>query len=92
MADNNVDKAINCYSLKDEKNLTAVKEKLRMIVGEVHQQIQKKGGLASIKIEEVSIEENTATVVSTLTVKNGDTKTDQTNLVKEDGAWKIKLE
>ena len=91
-ADNNVDKAISCFSLKniDETEITTAKGKLQMIIGGYYQEIQKNGGLASVKTALVEQEGDTATVNAIVTFKNGQTDEQRFNLIKDNG-WKITL-
>lgn len=93
VADNRVEDAVAFFSIKDvkENDLTMVKGKLQMIVGEQYASIQKAGGLQTVDTKSVTIEGETAKVEVELTYGNGKKKTERFTLQKEDGGWKILL-
>jgi hypothetical protein len=93
VAANRVEDAVNFYSLKDvkENDLTMVKGKLQMIVGEQYSRIEGNGGLASVKAKLVEQKDNEATVEVEISYKNGETSTEQIPLLKESGRWKLYL-
>ena len=95
VANNRVDEAIGYFSLEDvkENDLTTVKGKCQMIVGEMYSEIQKDGGLDSLKSNLANNDksDNTARVDVEMKFKNGKTKTERFTLVKESGKWKIKV-
>ncbi|MCL2345606.1 MAG: DUF4878 domain-containing protein [Desulfobulbus sp.] len=93
VAANRTEEAIGYYSLKDvkENDLTAVKGKLQMIVGQQYSSIQEHGGLDSVVTTLAKQDGNTARVDMELKFKNGKTKKDRLNLIQESGAWKIVL-
>jgi hypothetical protein len=92
IADNRVEDAVAHFSIKDvkENDMTAVKGKLMMIVGEQYSKIQSKGGLDSIKTSLVQQEGDKAVVKAELKFKDGTSKEETVKLVK-DGDWKIFL-
>jgi hypothetical protein len=94
VAANHVDEAVSCFSLSDVKesdDLTAVKGKLQMIVGDHHSKIQKKGGLDSIATRTLKQENNSAEVEATVKFKNGETKKETIRLSKDGSDWKLVL-
>jgi hypothetical protein len=92
VAENRVEDAVNFYSLKNvkENNLTAAKGKLQMAVGAQHARIENNGGLASVKTKLVEQKDDEAKVEVEISYKNGQTKTDRIQLVKESGRWKLR--
>jgi hypothetical protein len=64
-------------------------EKLKASVEEESSKMKEKGGVASVTIDEEVIEGDTAKVKYTITYGNGDTESENADLVKEEGAWKI---
>jgi hypothetical protein len=94
VADNRVDEAVGYFSLKDvkENDLTSAKGKVQMIVGQLHSDIQKKGGLESVLTTVGEQTDTTAKVKAEVKFKNGTSKSENFNLVKDsDGSWRIKL-
>ncbi|MDR1423871.1 MAG: DUF4878 domain-containing protein [Azoarcus sp.] len=93
VADNRVDDAVAYFSLQDvkENDLTVVKGKLQMVVGERYSRIQDNGGLESITTEVVEQQDDTARVKVELKFKNGKTKNESARLVKDSGKWKMHL-
>jgi len=89
-AANRVDDAIECFSLKDVKqnDLTMIKGKLQMIVGEQYSTIQEKGGLSSVKATLMEKSGDTAKVKAVVKFKNGQTDEEIFDLIKDKG-WKI---
>jgi hypothetical protein len=90
---NRVEEAVDLFSLKDVKqnDLTMAKGKLQMIVGEQYSNTKKAGGLESVKTKLVEQKEDTAVVEAEIRYKNGRIRTEKLTLVKESGAWKLKL-
>jgi hypothetical protein len=93
VAENRVEDAVNFYSLKDvkENDLTMAKGKLQMIVGEQYSRIGENGGLESVKTKLVEQKDDEAKVEVEISYKNGQTSTDQIQLTKESGRWKLYL-
>lgn len=93
VADNRVEDAVAFYSIKDvkENDLTMVKGKLQMVVGEQISDIKDSGGLQSLDAKTVKAEGDRATVEVEMTYGNGEKKDETIELVKEDGGWKILL-
>lgn len=93
VADNRVEEAVGYFSLADvkENDLTMVKGKCQMIVGEQYSIMQSKGGLDSVTTTLDDQKDNTAHVTIEMKYKNGETKKDSLTLVKDSGKWKIKL-
>ncbi|MDR1890340.1 MAG: DUF4878 domain-containing protein [Zoogloeaceae bacterium] len=93
VVDNRVEDAVAFYSIKDVKDndLTMVKGKLQMIVGEQISKMQKSGGLQTLTTKTVSAEGDTATVEVEITYGNGKKESETLKLGKEEGGWKILL-
>ncbi|MDR1462565.1 MAG: DUF4878 domain-containing protein [Azoarcus sp.] len=93
VADNRVDDAVAYFSLKNvkENDLTTMKGKLQMVVGDTYSRIQNNGGLESITTELIEQQDDTARVKVELKFKNGKTKNESTRLVKDSGKWKLHL-
>ncbi|MCL2160460.1 MAG: DUF4878 domain-containing protein [Betaproteobacteria bacterium] len=94
-ANNRVEEAIGYFALGDikENDLTAVKGKLQMIVGQQYSVIQDNGGLDSVSTNLVEKNEDgtSATVMVETKFKNGQSKKDRMTLIQESGKWKIRL-
>jgi hypothetical protein len=93
VAANRVDEAVSCFSLKDvkENDLTAVKGKIQMVVGNQYSTIQKAGGLDSIATHTVKQDKDTAEVEATVKFKDGTTQKETFPLTKDGSDWKILL-
>lgn len=95
-ADGDVEKAIDQVSFASvgADEMVSANGKVRMIVGDLQQQIIANDGLDSIETlsSDISEDGEQATVQSTLTFGNGKTKHETTRLIKKDGAWKISLQ
>ncbi|MFC0268927.1 DUF4878 domain-containing protein [Kushneria aurantia] len=74
-------------------DMAAAKGKIQMIAGQMQSQIESNGGIESLETLESTISEDGqhATVRTRVTFGNGQSTTDQTRLVKQDGDWKITL-
>ena len=94
-ANNRVEEAIGYFALGNvkENDLTAVKEKLQMFVGEQYSVIQDNGGLDSVSTNLVEKNEDStrAIVMVETKFKNGQSKQERMTLIQESGKWKIRL-
>lgn len=83
----------NDKSAKDllSKQLVAMlgEEKLNKAIEEQSVKIKDKGGIKSMEVLKEEATDSTATVEMKITYGNGKTDTDKSNLVKEDGKWKL---
>jgi hypothetical protein len=91
MADNRIEDAVNCFSLKDVKgsDLTAVKGKVTMLAADFQSTIKKRGGLDSITTTLVKKEGETAQVDVGIKYKDGKTEKQSMKLENSSGKWKI---
>lgn len=64
-------------------------DKLRKALSEQALEIKKKGGIKSVKIDEMNEVGEIAEGKVTITFGDGSTKTDTVKLLKEDGKWKL---
>lgn len=71
---------------------TIGEEKLRAGLEAQARDIRKKGGIRSFEITEREMQGELATVRGTVVFDNGDTEQFSTDLVREDGRWKIDLD
>lgn len=85
--DGEVDKAAGLLSSRIVSLLG--EDKLRKALSEQALEIQKKGGIKSINIDEMNEVGEIAEGKVTLTFGDGSTKTDTVKLLKEDGKWKL---
>lgn len=84
------EKAMDLMSAKELEGMDSdEKTKVRALLGAMTGEIEKKGGIKSIEIDDVKMEDDTAEVTATTTYGNGESETGTTKLVKEDGKWKI---
>lgn len=85
--DGEVDKAAGLLSSRIVSLLG--EDKLRKALSEQALEIQKKGGIKSINIDEMNEVGEIAEGKVTITFGDGSTKTDTVKLLKEDGKWKL---
>lgn len=88
------DTAIDCLAMEGKTLTDEEKTKLNAMLGMTKGVIDSKKGIASSEVieENVSEDGNTATVKIKYVYGNGDEDTSEYNLVKEDGAWKVKMQ
>jgi len=83
----------NDKSAKDmlSKQLVAMvgEEKLNKAIEQQSVKIKDKGGIKSMEVLKEEATDSTATVEMKITYGNGETDTDKSQLVKEDGKWKL---
>lgn len=65
------------------------KEKLEQGLKDESEKMKKKGGIDNIEILEDKTSENEATLKVKVNYKDGSSKTEKMNLIKESGDWKI---
>lgn len=65
------------------------KDKLRRALSEQALDIKKRGGIKSLKVEELTEVGEIAEGKVTITFGDGSTKTDKVKLIKEEGKWKL---
>jgi hypothetical protein len=65
------------------------KPKLEVSLSAETERVKEKGGIKSVVIEKEDINGETATVKSMITFGNGETRNDESKLVKENGKWKV---
>lgn len=85
--DGEVDKAADLLSSRIVSLLG--EDKLRKALSEQALEIQKKGGIKSVNIDEMNEVGEIAEGKVTITFGDGSTKTDTVKLLKEDGKWKL---
>lgn len=83
----NAEKALALFSTE----FVALLGRTKLLAGleEGIQDIKAKGGIKSVKVEEETIDGNSAEVSSVVKFGNGEESSDRSNLVKEDGGWKL---
>lgn len=89
-----VDEAIEMFSTKDiaAEQMTTARGKFTTMIGQMQATMAANGGLDEVAIDNVEqANENSARVRSTLKFKNGKTKQDNMNMVREDGKWRISV-
>lgn len=90
-----VEKAMEYVSFANFKaeEMVAAKGKVQMVIGQVQQMVASNDGLDKVEVIDsvMGDDGNSARVTSKLFYKNGASRADTVNLVKEDGKWKIKL-
>lgn len=82
------DKAVELFHFKEA--LTDDKKAFMIsLIGKSAEQYKEKGGIASVKIDNVEVTEDgeAATVFYTTTYGNGSTKEDKDKVIKVDGKW-----
>lgn len=85
--DGEIDKATEMLSSRIVGMLG--KDKLHKALSEQALDIKKKGGIKSLKIEEMNEVGEIAEGKVTITFGNGSTETEDVKLIKEDGKWKL---
>jgi len=88
------DAAIDCLAMEGKTLTDEEKNKLNAMLGMTKGVIDSKKGITSSEVIEETISEdgNTATVKIKYVYGNGDEDNSEYNLVKEDGAWKVKMQ
>ena len=93
VVDNRTEDAVNCFALNNVKgnDLTMMRGKIMMVVGNLQSGIKKQGGLDSITTTLVKKDKNTAEVKVEIKYKNGKTEKTSMKLADESGKWKISM-
>jgi len=88
-----VDNAIEQISFAgvNANEMVQAKGKVQMIVGQLQAQINANDGLKKVEVLESSVDGDSATARVKLIFNNGKDNTENYNLVREEGKWKIKL-
>lgn len=84
-----VDDAVNLLSARVLNVLS--RDKLKSGLADGTRQVKSKGGIKSIDIAKEEVVGETADVQSKVNFGNGESKTDKSKLIKENGEWKIDL-
>ena len=90
------DKAVSLMYFGDlEKDPMAeqITGKFKMIVAEAGKKIKEQGGLGKVEVAKVEYSEdkNKAVVTLKTVLKNGEEKTENQNMIKVDGKWKVEV-
>lgn len=91
---NKIDEAVQMFSTRDVKaeEMTMAKGKFTTIVGRMYAVLQANDGLKGVQVDSVDpVSEDRARVNVTLTFKNGKTKTERLNMVRDNGNWMLSI-
>lgn len=80
-----IDEAMKFYP--DSFSQTFGQDKVRVVTVQSSQEIQAKGGIKSLKINQEDVQGDLATVKFTIVFGNGSTEADEIQLLKHDGQW-----
>lgn len=84
-----IDEAMSYLSSYSIQTLGA--DKWRAVLHEASKDLDKAGGITSVRIVEENINGETAWVTVEISYGNGSSETDSVDLIKENGKWKINI-